>query len=40
MQRHEFRQAAFQINKHNAKGWLVLGLIVIAYCIVGALEHS
>lgn len=39
MTRHEFRQANHTLNQHNRKGWLALLVIVLAYCIVGALEH-
>lgn len=39
MTRQEFRQAALQTTKHDLKGWLALAAIVVAYCIVGALEH-
>lgn len=39
MQRHEFRQANWQTAKHHKTGWLGLLVIVLAYCIVGALEQ-
>lgn len=39
MQRHEFRQTNWDTAKHHKKGWLGLLAIVLAYCLVGALEH-
>ena len=39
MQRHEFRQANWDTAKHHKKGWVMLTVIIVAYCIAGAVER-
>lgn len=38
MQRHEYRQAAYEANKNNRQCFIALALIAVAFLIVGAIQ--